>query len=186
MRKMLLAVLIGLALPLTTGVAYAGGWAILKLDALPIDTVAGEANTIGFTVLQHGDHPLANLDARITATNVETGQRLQFEARDQGKPGHYQAQVTFPSEGVWKWSVNAFGEHPMPPLQVLAAAVDPAPAPSVVITQPSSDTVPPASRRVVAVGLVAGGMLLLASAGLLAHGPRLLAARSLRASMSTE
>ena len=95
-----------------TGIASAGGWSTVKLDSLPADVVAGDSTTIGFIVLQHGERPLADLQPYITATNVETGERLRFEATAQDESGHYQAQINLLYEGTWEWSVNAFeGDH---------------------------------------------------------------------------
>ena len=76
----------------------------MKLDSLPTDVVAGETTTIGFTVLQHGDHPLPNLDARITAKNAGTGEQLLFEAKDEGKPGTIKRRYHSPTDGVWESS----------------------------------------------------------------------------------
>jgi hypothetical protein len=105
---------------LAISVASAGGWSIVRLDALVPDVIAGEGTSVGFTVLRHGETPISGLQPFITALNAESGERLSFDAMPQGAAGHYVAQITFPSQGKWEWSVNAFeGEHPMPALNVV-------------------------------------------------------------------
>jgi cytochrome c2 len=42
-------------------------------------------------------------------------------AEADGKPGHYAATLTFPKEGNWEWTIQAFTmEQPMPVLNVIA------------------------------------------------------------------
>lgn len=116
----------GLALLLSLVVAvpvFAGGWAVITLDELPVQAAAGEPLTIGFTVLQHGRTPLAGQTATITAM---LGKENQFAvaAKEEGKPGHYSATLTFPKEGDWDWSIQVFTmDQPMPPISVAASAL---------------------------------------------------------------
>lgn len=120
---------------------FAGGWAVITLDELPTGIVAGEPLTIGFTVLQHGRTPLAGLDPTISAA-LPGKAKIVAEARDEGEEGHYTATLTFPVEGEWRWSIQAFSmDQPMPSLQVAAAVAkvesqpvvgsEPVPAPAV-------------------------------------------------------
>jgi len=67
---------------LSTIPAWGGGWAVITLDALPASPQAGEALSVGFTVLQHGHTPLGGLGPRIVATHAESGERVQVEAID--------------------------------------------------------------------------------------------------------
>lgn len=102
--------------------AFAGGWAVITLDDLPVNVVAGEPFTVGFTVLQHGRTPMMDLHPTITA-NLEKGSQLVINAEAEGKPGHYAATVTLPKEGEWQWSIQAFTmDQPMPNLNVAPAA----------------------------------------------------------------
>lgn len=102
--------------------AFAGGWAVITLDAWPGDAVAGEPLTIGFTVRQHGQTPMAGLDPTVTASLLRDEQ-LTVRARPDGEPGHYTATLTFPKEGEWSWSIQAFTmDQPMPKLHVAAPA----------------------------------------------------------------
>ncbi len=105
---------------------FAGGWAVITLDELPTDVVAGEPLTVGFTVLQHGKTPMAGLDPTVTATLLKDEQ-FAVRAEPEGAPGHYMATLTFPKEGEWNWSIQAFTmDQPMPALHVAAVASQPA------------------------------------------------------------
>jgi len=102
---------------------FAGGWAVITLDELPTNIVAGEPLTIGFTVLQHGKTPMTDLEPTVTAGS-SLDEKLVVNAKPVGKPGHYVATLTFPKEGEWKWSIQAFTmDQPMPVLTVAAPGV---------------------------------------------------------------
>ena len=102
---------------------FAGGWAVITLDELPMDVVAGEPLTIGFTVRQHGITLMDGLYPTVTAMPAK-GDSLMVNAEPNDKPGHYTATLTFPQEGRWEWSIQAFTMHqPMPALHVAAPAV---------------------------------------------------------------
>lgn len=106
-----------LALPV-----FAGGWAVIVLDELPTDVVAGEPLTIGFTVLQHGRTPMDDLDPTVTA-KLSPGEKFVVKAEPGKKPGHYMATLIFPKEGNWNWSIQAFSmDQPMPVLSVASPA----------------------------------------------------------------
>lgn len=117
---------IGLALLIAIMFAFpalAGGWAVITLDELPSDVVAREPLTIGFTVLQHGITPMSDLDPTITA-KLSSAEPMVISAEPDGKPGHYVATLTFPKEGNWEWSIQAFTmNQAMPVLNVTAANV---------------------------------------------------------------
>lgn len=100
---------------------FAGGWAVITLDELPSTIMAGEPITIGFTVLQHGRTPMDGLHPIITA-NLAKDQEIVFNAEPEGKIGHYTATLTFPQDGEWSWSIQAFTmNQPMPMLNVASA-----------------------------------------------------------------
>lgn len=101
---------------------FAGGWAVITLDELPAEVVAGEPLKIGLTVRQHGNHPMEGLTATISLRNAETGEAFVVDAVPEGEPGHYVAELNFPSGGNWTWSIQAFTmDQPMPPLNVVTA-----------------------------------------------------------------
>lgn len=103
----------------------AGGWAVATLDAMPT-FVAGQETTVGFTLRQHGNTLIGNMNpSEIVFRNVASGQRLAFPAPDAGPQGHYAARVTLPEPGAWAWTINSFGQHPMPTLNVVPSGASP-------------------------------------------------------------
>lgn len=116
---------------------FAGGWAVITLDELPTEVVAGEPVNIGFTILQHGRTPLSDQHPTITA-NLYKEEEFVVSAKSDGKPGHYTATLTFPREGDWRWSIQAFTmDQPMPTLKVAASLAGTASEP-VVKSEPVS------------------------------------------------
>lgn len=104
--------------------AFAGGWAIITLDELPTRVVAGEPLIVGFSVLQHGQTPMTDLTPTVTAT-LSKEEHFTVNAEPDGKPGHYTVKLTFPKEGDWTWSVQAFTmDQLMPTLSVSAPTVE--------------------------------------------------------------
>ncbi|MEZ4518566.1 MAG: hypothetical protein R3C44_17680 [Chloroflexota bacterium] len=97
---------------------------------MPGEIQAGETYTIGFTVLQHGQTPVHELgegypvEPVLFATNPVTDEHVQVDALPTKKPGHFETEITFPSEGEWKWSVTPrpFGEQDLGTLTVHQAA----------------------------------------------------------------
>ncbi|HMQ30980.1 MAG TPA: hypothetical protein PKD53_09635 [Chloroflexaceae bacterium] len=127
------AALVGLlaALAVATG-ALAGGWSVIVLDEASAalsggGVTAGAPFSVGFTVLQHGRHPVDGLTPRITLTPAGGGEAVTVEAVDAVGPGRYTAEITLPSAGMWEWQIDAFGPPaPMAPLVVAAPAQAPA------------------------------------------------------------
>ena len=110
---------------LLTTPAKAGGWAVVTVDELPLYVHAGEPMTLGFTVRQHGQHPVNLEHVVLTATQVSTKEMLTFTARQEGTTGHYAVEVLLPTAGTWDWSIqpDRFASAPMVPLTVLNTAV---------------------------------------------------------------
>jgi cytochrome c len=130
-----LALLIAIVL---TVPVFAGGWAVITLDKLPTGVVAGAPLTIGFTVLQHGKTPMVDLHPTITAT-LSKSDSFVVNAESEGQPGHYVATLTFPKEGNWNWSIQAFTmDQAMPELSVAAPFVGSAKPQPVAETAPIS------------------------------------------------
>jgi hypothetical protein len=129
---------IGMALLLSLIVAlpaFAGGWAVITLDELPANIVAGEPVSIGFMVRQHGHTPMDGLFPTITATHSRDAQFV-VDAEPGGKAGHYTATLAFPEAGEWRWSIQAFSmDQTMPVLNVAPAGI-----PSVSGVQKESST----------------------------------------------
>ena len=145
-----IAVLLTLALVIPV---FAGGWAVITLDELPTGVMAGQPFTIGFTVLQHGRTPLDGLYPTITA-NLNKETEFVVNAKSEGEPGHYTATLTFPKEGQWQWSIQAFTmDQPMPVLQVAAPS-----GASTLKTEPAASSLPWLwiVRTLALVGVLAG------------------------------
>jgi hypothetical protein len=140
--------------------AFAGGWAVITLDALPTGVVAGEPFTVGFTVLQHGKTPMAGLDPVITAR--AGGEKVTAFARPEGRTGHYSATLTLPMEGSWEWSIQAFTmDQEMPALSVAAPAVAAASHPAA-----NAEPEPVAAGSVTPLWIVRGAALGIGLVGL--------------------
>lgn len=140
--------------------AFAGGWAVITLDELPSNVVAGEQVSIGFTVLQHGRTPMVDLHPTITAKS-SSGETVSFSAEPSGQPGHYAATLTFPKDGNWEWSIQAFTmDQPMPVLNVSASNNAPTNQPATKTESQSVSGTPLLFLRVLAFGLALIGLIL--------------------------
>jgi hypothetical protein len=108
------------------GTVLAGGWAVTTLDALPEGGFqAGQTYRLGYTIRQHGQTPVNGAKTAITITPASQGTRHVFPGVADGQPGHYVAEVTFPSEGVWDWQVS---QEPYAMQSLGTVTVTPAPA----------------------------------------------------------
>jgi cytochrome c2 len=118
-----------LATLLAASPALAGGWAVVTLDQLPGQIVAGQPLDVGFTVRQHGQTLRSDLQPILRFDRTDAQGSFTVSAQQTGGDGHYNAVVTFPSSGTWNWQVDVgLFTPPMPALTVIAAA--PAPAAS--------------------------------------------------------
>lgn len=140
------------------GAAQAGGWSVVVLDEASAlvgkdgGLHAGAPFSIGFTVLQHGKHPVDGIAPRITLVPEGGGDGVVFTAAPEGGPGHYVATLTLPSAGRWTWQIDAFGPPAvMAPLEVAPPVAQP------VAPQPLPVALPwgGLAAVVVLVGLVA-------------------------------
>lgn len=102
--------------------AGAGGWATVGLSSLPTDTAAGENWPVELTVLQHGRTPLDGIAPVLTITN-DKGESAAFTGTPTGEPGVYRADVVFPGEGTWTYTVwDDFSQtHTFKPVEIGAA-----------------------------------------------------------------
>jgi hypothetical protein len=140
--------------------ALAGGWAVITLDELPTNVVAGEDLTIGFTVRQHGITPMNGLYPTVTATLLKDEQFV-VDAESDGEPGHYTATFTFPKEGNWEWSIQAFTmDQPMPALTVATSKVASANQPVSTMESKPASLSPLLVFRVLVFGAALVGLVL--------------------------
>lgn len=121
MMRKLSAGLVLMGFLMASAPAWAGGWSVLTLDAWPGSVPANKPVTIGFTVRQHGHTLLSGLDGSVIFERVGEP-ALQFPIHAAGATGHYTATFMLPKTGVWQWRIDAFGEHKMPALTVIATA----------------------------------------------------------------
>ena len=130
---------------------FAGGWAVITLDELPSGVVAGEPLTIGFTVLQHGRTPMTDLEPTVTAS-LAKGKPITFFAAPAEKPGTYTATLTFPEEGNWDWSIQAFTmDQKMPALNVTSQS-------AATTSQPAATSSALSSSPLLIVGMLTLGI----------------------------
>jgi cytochrome c2 len=104
--------------------AHAGGWAAVTLDEWPSHVTANQPFTISYSLRQHGVRLLTGQKGSVAFDDEQRpdAQPLQFDAQPALAEGHYTATIVLPSAGTWRWRINAWGEHNMPPLTVHAAA----------------------------------------------------------------
>jgi hypothetical protein len=160
--KIRIALVLTLILALAFAIpVFAGGWAIITLDEMPTDVVAGEPLTIGFTVLQHGQTPMTGLSPTISAGLYQKA-NLVADAEPDGKPGHYTATLTFPKEGDWNWSIQAFTMSQKMPTLNVAAAPAKVTSQSVVKSEPLANMLlsPLFIVRVSALGIGLMGLII--------------------------
>ncbi len=100
--------------------AAAGGWAVTTLDPLGTAPVAGRPFTVGYTIRQHGQTPIAVDDSAIVVIPADGGPPLRFPGHPDGVVGHHVADVTFPAAGSVQWRVDqgAFGAQDLGPITV--------------------------------------------------------------------
>lgn len=144
----------------------AGGWATVTLDPGTPEPTAGQAVTVGFTLLQRGTAPVSQGDVIVEATNAD-GQLFSFPARAAGKAGHWVVEMTLPAAGTWDWVVTMPDELPvtthLQPLQVARAS-----------------SIPATGGSTLPILLVVAAGLLVALAIVLRGGTRALASRALQ------
>jgi cytochrome c2 len=118
---------------LTLPTTFAGGWAAVTLDSLPVAPQAGEKLQLGFMVRQHGITPVnsawgSSVQPYLAAANRDTGESIQVQARQEGPAGHFVVEVTFPSPGTWSWHI---APEPFPSIPSEFEPLTVLPAPSV-------------------------------------------------------
>src|SRR5687768_13007932 len=117
-----------LALALVT--THAGGWAVVTVEDLPEQFVAGQATTLTFSVRQHGMRLIGGLNARVAA---RSGSRHVEAAATAKETGYYAATVTLPAPGDWTITINSgFGASSttLLPVNAVATPAGSSPAPT--------------------------------------------------------
>ena len=109
MRKtiaLLVGFLVMIGLLATTGSARAGGWATVTVSELPAVVVAERPFTIEFSVRQHGQTLLPDLDTAVTAVQETSSTRVNVQAKESSEEGFYTATLTLPQSGEWEFQVT--------------------------------------------------------------------------------
>lgn len=115
---------------LVAAAPHSGGWAVTTVHDLPTHFVAGQANTITFTVRQHGTELVRGHDARVMirmAGRMSRSQRV--DAVPTRNPGEYTATFTPDAPGMAMLSLHAFRQAEDISLLPLAVIAKGAPAP---------------------------------------------------------
>jgi cytochrome c2 len=118
-----LVLLLG-ALFLVVPATLAGGWAVVTLDQLPAEVVAGIPVQLGFMIRQHGRTPWVYGQVMVHAVHIQSREKISVQAEAEGATGHYVAALNFPQAGRWRWSIELGlmpGQQPMPDSTVLAS-----------------------------------------------------------------
>ncbi len=135
-RQIVVFLLTSVLLLLGTAPALAGGWVLVTLDEVPHNLRAGETVTLGFTVRQHGIHPVNLANVVLTATGP-AGESLAFNARQAGAEGHYLVDVTLPNAGDWVWEIKPdwFPTIQLAPISVIDPPASTSRAPNPQLSQ---------------------------------------------------
>jgi mono/diheme cytochrome c family protein len=117
---------IGLAtglLLILTGVAFAGGWAIITLNDFPDYAVTGKPLNLTFSVRQHGVTLLTGLQPKVQASTT-SGLTAKATVKPTTNRGEYTTSITLPQPGEWKITIaSGFNENnvTLPALNVIAS-----------------------------------------------------------------
>lgn len=127
MRHMLMraAILLIMLLAVASPV-LAGGWATVRLDEAPGPVIAGEPWRFGFMVKQHDITPTNDVEPVIRAVHTESGVVISAEGTQVGDVGHFEAEITFPLAGTWKWEIapEPYGSTSLETLTVGTASAE--------------------------------------------------------------
>jgi hypothetical protein len=139
--------------------AFAGGWAVITLDELPSNVVVEGQRANG--CVDRGRGGTLKNGLAPTVTTQLRGEQIVVPAEADGKPGHYTATLTFPREGNWEWSIQAFTmDQPMPALTVTASTVDSESQPTSKTPSKPASISPLLMVSVLAFGIALVGLFL--------------------------
>jgi cytochrome c2 len=103
---------------------------------------------------------MTDLHPTITA-KLASAESMSISAEPSGKPGHYAATLTFPKEGSWKWSIQAFTmDQPMPVLNVASSNVATANQPATKVESQTASITPLLILRALVFGIALAGLAL--------------------------
>ena len=148
MPRRLTAVFAALMLLALSVPALAKEGAVTKFDSLPTDWHAGQTYALGYTIRMDGVEPYQADRTEIMANSLDGKTSLVFPGvTDKSRPGHYNANVTFPSAGTYSWKVTQgsyFAAFDLGSLTVLPAIASSGTSsvPAAPATDPLRDAMP--------------------------------------------
>jgi hypothetical protein len=157
-RRLITAIASALLLLALSVPVLAKEGAVTKFDSLPTDWHAGQTYALGYTIRMDGVQPYQADRTEIVANSIDGKTTLSFPGvTDKSSPGHYTANVTFPSAGTYRWQVTQgsyFPAHDLGVITVLpAVATSGIGAPAAPATDPLGDAMPFAAAGVALAGL---------------------------------
>jgi hypothetical protein len=103
MRRSVWTAVVAVTLMVSASPALAGNWASTVFDDLPDEFEAGRTYALEYTILQHGDTPVATSDSVLTFTGSDD--ELEFEATPMDEVGRFTVEIALP-EGNWDLEVT--------------------------------------------------------------------------------
>jgi mono/diheme cytochrome c family protein len=134
MRRALIFPSLSLLLIAATPKAF-GGWAVISVHDVPEYLVAGRPTTIAFTIRQHGQEPMNDLEPTVLVRQKGSRARdpREVAARRAGAAGRYEAVLGPVDTGRVEITIDAnwhVAEMALLPVPVVAAGAAPAALPA--------------------------------------------------------
>jgi len=105
-RRLAIALLAALSLVALSVPALAKGGAVTRFDSLPTDFHAGQVYSLGYLIKMDGVEPYKADRTEIIASSADGKTNVVFPGVADATPGHYTAQVSFPTSGTYQWKVT--------------------------------------------------------------------------------
>lgn len=162
-RRAMAAVVATLAFLAAASVAFAGGWAQVTAQNVPVDPPAGEEISITLKMLQHGQTPVSWPGLTVVATEKSSGAVVGAQAKASGPEGTYVVKLTLPTAGQWTLSYTSQDLMMEGTATIRASAPAAAPANTTPQTQATqtTDVMLPLLAVLAIFAVLAGGVLLL-------------------------
>ena len=106
LRRAIIGFLAVTALAALSASTMAGGFAVVRLDETPGEVVVDRPWRFGFMVRQHDVTPTNDVTPIVRAIHKETGDEVTATGKQVGPVGHFEAEITFPHAGEWKWAIH--------------------------------------------------------------------------------
>jgi plastocyanin len=135
LRRAVIGFLVVTALATLSASTLAGGFAVVRLDETPGEVAVDTPWRFGFTVRQHDVTPTNDVAPIVRAIHKETGGEVTATGKQVGPVGHFEAEITFPHAGEWKWAIHPepFAETSLETL-IVVEQVEPLAYPASIVT----------------------------------------------------